>query len=470
MSSIIVWFRRDLRLVDHAALQYAASSGLSVLPLYIYDESDQGEAQNWWLHHSLTTLENTLAKRGVQLILRSGDPKTIFAELIKSHKVNAVVWHRVYEPAWLEKDKRLKDWLIEQSVECKVFQGNYLHAPGQVLNGQGEYFKVFTPFWRALRRQIVLHPVKRLGSLAQAKPAASELLDDWRLLPEKPNWAKSFEPHWQPGEIGAKKAFERFVEEGLADYATGRDIPAIRATSHLSPHLHFGEISVNQLCIELLALSSESPHLSAAIEKFLSEMGWREFSMSLLHYNPDLPSKNFKPLFNGMAWSKSDKAFEQWCRGQTGYPIVDAGMRELWVTGTMHNRVRMVVASFLIKHLLIDWRRGEQWFWDTLLDADLANNSASWQWVAGCGADAAPYFRMFNPVLQGEKFDAQGEYVRRWVPEIADLPNKYVHQPWAASEKILESAGVKLGRNYPEPMVDHKMARDRALAAYQALK
>lgn len=470
MKSVIVWLRRDLRLQDNPALAYAAKQDLNLIPLYIDEPGEYGQAQAWWLHHSLLALSKAFSDKNVRLVLRRGQAMDVFKELLKEVDVDLVCWQRLYEPETIERDKAIKALLKDHGIAVESLPGNYFIEPWLVKNQQGGYFKVFTPFWRHVRAKLELGIIPRMPSLHQSSAVPSEQLDDWALLPAKPNWAQSFEAHWSPGEKGAKNALNVFLSEALEHYAKGRDCPSRAWTSHLSPHLHFGEISVSEIFSELQALLAESPKLQAASEKFLSELGWREFSMYLLYHYPDLAKKNFNTKFNGFPWSRSEKNYTAWCHGLTGYPIVDAGMRELWQTGYMHNRVRMVVASFLTKHLLIDWRKGAQWFFETLLDADLANNSASWQWVAGCGADAAPYFRIFNPILQGEKFDPEGDYVKRWLPELQALPKKYIHQPWMASELVLSEAGIVLGEDYPLPIVDHTAARKRALTAYKELK
>ena len=354
-----------------------------------------------------------------------------------------------------------------QDLTLKRYPGTLLHEPGKVLTQGGDPYKVFTPFWRACQREVVSDPYP-VPSLDFASGVTSEDLDSFGVLPTKPIWAEGWEDLWTPGEAGAKERLDAFLDNTVENYASKRDLPGVSGTSKLSPHIHLGELSPRYIwarCEE-----RERGGGSSSISKFKAELGWREFSYHLLHFFPTIPEAAFKENFSGFPWIHDEERITAWQKGQTGYPIVDAGMRELWHTGHMHNRVRMVVASFLCKHLLTHWRVGEDWFWDTLIDADLASNGCSWQWVAGSGADAAPYFRIFNPVAQGEKFDKEGDYVRRWVPEIAALPDKYLHKPWEAPPLVLQDAEVVLGENYPEPIVDHKAARQAALDAYEDVK
>lgn len=476
MNNALVWFRQDLRLSDNPALEYALKQHENALLLYILDEDSAnpwplGAAQRWWLHHSLSELSNAIAERGGQLILRRGHPEQILQEIVATQPIQAVYWNRCYEPYAIARDTRLKAELIQKELQVKTFNASLLQEPWNVLNKQGQFFKVYTPYWRHCLKTLMPRPLyptpKKITSFDAIK---SDMLADWNLLPQHPNWAAEFSALWQPGEAGAQTKLEEFLQHKLICYATQRDFPNQDVTSRLSPHLHFGEISPWQIWHAVQPLMHNKKYATANLERFLAEVGWREFSYYLLYHFPTLPDDNFRSEFNGFIWNESQETLPRWQQGKTGYPIVDAGMRELWRTGTMHNRVRMIVASFLIKDLLLDWRLGEKWFWDTLLDADLANNSASWQWVAGSGADAAPYFRIFNPVLQGEKFDPQGEYVKRWIPELAILPEKYIHSPWNASAEVLQQAGVTLGVDYPYPMVDHAAARGEAMRRYKAMK
>ncbi|WP_394761573.1 cryptochrome/photolyase family protein [Phenylobacterium sp.] len=469
-APIIVWFRRDLRLSDNPALAAAVASGRPIVPLYVLDETPglraPGAASLWWLDQSLRRLAASLEALGSRLILRRGPAAAVLDGLARDTGAAKVVWNRLYDPGVTDRDTALKAALKGQGVAVTSFNGALLSEPWTVRNKSGEPFKVFTPFWRAARAGLDLTPLHPTPAALIAPTAwpATERLETWSLQPTKPDWTAGF-GIWTPGEAGARRRLEDFLATGLARYAEGRDIPAGGAVSRLSPHLHFGEISPRQVWAALDDAVEARPGLDRHAEKFRAELGWREFSHALLFYNPEMESRNFKPAYDAFPWREDPIAFTAWTKGRTGYPMVDAGMRELWATGFMHNRVRMLTASFLVKHLLLDWRLGEAWFWDTLLDADRANNAAGWQWVAGSGADAAPYFRIFSPMGQGEKFDTNGAYVRRWVPELARLPDAVVHSPWTADPRILRAAGVVLGQTYPHPIVDHGFARDRALAA-----
>ena len=365
----------------------------------------------------------------------------------------------------------MKQRLQATGSTSQIFPGDLLAAPANIRNKEGRGLRVFTPFWR--RVQSLGDPPKPLPvpkKIVAGPSLTSELLGDWQLEPSRPDWASGLRESWQPGEATAKARLRDFLEGGIAGYTSDRDRPDRAGTSGLSPHLRFGEISPRQIWHAARFAAAERPQLAGDIDKFLSELGWREFCRHLLFDVPDLAERNLQPSFDAFPWKQDDKAMAAWQRGRTGYPVVDAGMRELWHTGVMHNRIRMVVASFLVKHLLIDWRAGEQWFWNTLVDADAGSNPANWQWVAGSGADAAPYFRVFNPILQGEKFDPDGVYVRRWVPELARLPKGLIHQPWSATPLELASAGVELGKSYPYPITDHRTGRERALAAYAKIR
>lgn len=473
----IVWLRNDLRLADNPALTAAASEGRPLVVVYIHDETGDGirplgAASKWWLHHSLTALDAALQNLGGQLTLRHGPATQVLPALVDELGAASVHWNRRYTAA-RDIDAGLKTSLLEQGLTVESHQGNLLNEPWHIRNGQGEPYKVFTPYWRAAQDRPVRDALRAPTAAELSWPADSPTSDDladWDLLPTRPDWAEGLRESWTPGEDGAHDRLESFVAERLADYHR-RDEPAVDATSGLSPHLRFGEISPTQVWNRLRGGGSGAGDGSGSgngsadvptaarknVAKFLSEIGWREFSTALLFDNPRLATDSYRPAYNAFPWGYTVDEIgavdepagvsevDAWRRGRTGIPLVDAGMRELWHTGTMHNRVRMVVASFLIKNLLIDWRAGEQWFWDTLVDADEASNPANWQWVAGSGADAAPYFRVFNPVLQQKKFDPTGEYVSRWIPE--------------------------LGTNaYPEPIVDLAETRREALEAYTAVK
>jgi deoxyribodipyrimidine photo-lyase len=384
----------------------------------------------------------------------------------------AIYCSRQYEPWAGELEQSLHDAMTQQQIVFKRYPGSLLFEPGQVLNQSEAPFKVFTPFWRACLRGAEPALPKAAPDVItwHAEQPAGDTLASWQLTPTQPDWAQGWDEIWSPGSEGAARRLSDFLAGPVSQYSEGRNHPSQEATSRLSPHLHFGELSPRTLWHAARGYAASHERDSDEIAKFLSELGWREFSHHLLHFFPHMANEPFKEPFRAFPWLGNERALDAWQHGQTGYPIVDAGMRELWQTGYMHNRVRMVVASFLTKHLLVHWRAGARWFNDTLVDADLANNSCGWQWVAGSGADASPYFRIFNPVTQGEKFDKEGEYVRHWVPELAALPDRYLHKPWDAPTEVLEKAGVTLGKTYPQPVVDHRQAREAALAAYASIR
>jgi deoxyribodipyrimidine photo-lyase len=467
MSKAIFWFRQDLRIEDNPGLFYACQTHSQIILLYILPPEVCDTAQSWWLHHSLNDLNNTLKKHRINLVLKTGNPTQIIENLISLHQIDAVYWNRCYEPHHIKHDTSLKNRLKEKGIHTQSFNSALLNEPWEVKNQQGQAFKVFTPFWKQCLKQITIPNKLSITKWPELINCDSDDLNNWKLLPQKPNWAKSFSIYFQPGETGARNKLKNFISNKLWHYKNARNEPALEATSTLSPHLHFGEISPWEIYRQASTYQLKQSEHEAQIAHFLSELGWREFSYYLLYHFPSLPFENFKPEFNAFPWHDNLDGFKRWTKGLTGYPIVDAGMRELWQTGTMHNRVRMIVASFLIKDLFIDWRKGAQWFSRTLLDADLASNSASWQWVAGSGADAAPYFRIFNPVLQGEKFDTQGIYIRKWVHELSSVTNKWIHHPWDAP---IQELGITLGIDYPHPIVDHSQARNKALAYYQQIK
>ncbi|WP_252732158.1 cryptochrome/photolyase family protein [Paraglaciecola arctica] len=467
IASTLMWFRQDLRLRDNPALDYACEKG-AIIPLYIFDnECEQhfipGSASKWWLHQSLSALNDSL---GNQLHFSKGDASKILIELVEKHNIKSVVWNRCYEPWQIKRDSQLKQTLLAAGVEVKSFNSHLLWEPWQVLKKDQTPYKVFTPYYRrgCLSNTAPRMPIAIPENIqVEYLPQFDQGLDALELLPTI-NWHNTIEKMWTPGEQGAAKHLSEFLPDGAKAYKQKRDFPDLGATSKLSPHLHFGEISPNQIWYSAIhALNGNTE--DAGLDCYLSELGWREFSYYLLFHFPHIPQENFSPKFQHFPWRNDPDSLKAWQQGQTGIPIVDAGMRELWQTGTMHNRVRMVVASFLVKNLLIHWGEGERWFWDCLLDADLAANSASWQWVAGTGADAAPYFRIFNPVTQGQRFDSKGDYVKRFCPELSKMPEKYIHNPWEAPQNILDYAGVKLGKNYPKPLVDLKASRQRALDA-----
>ena len=478
MSTTIVLFRQDLRLHDHPALTAAAQRG-EVIPVFVLDDEACGDwamggASRWWLKQSLLKLGNTIAQSGGQLILRRGDTLTVLKDIQRQSGADAIYFSRQYQPWSAAMEKAINETFSDDGVEVKRYPGTLLHEPGSVLTGSGTGFKVFTPFWRAALKLPVTTPLPSPSVNWSNEVSNGEDLDSWFLDPAEdarvPDWAAGWEDIWEPGEDGAHNALEAFLDAPVAHYSEGRDLPARRYTSRLSPHLKFGEISPRQVWASAQQRKLSAPQWTSAIDKFLAEIGWREFCYQLIDLFDAMPDRPFKDQFAGFPWDNSEEHLKAWQRGMTGYPIVDAGMRELWQTGFMHNRVRMIVASFLTKHLLVHWLEGERWFWDCLLDADIASNACSWQWVAGSGADAAPYFRIFNPIAQGQKFDPEGEYVKRWCPELADMPKKFVHAPWEVPAMTLASAGVELGKTYPKPIVDHKTARQGALDAYEVIK
>lgn len=470
MKKSICWFRYDLRIHDNPALYNAAKEGL-VLPIYILDDTNHGEwemggASKVWLYHSLVALNQKLENN---LIFRKGNPIAILTELVNFHKIENIHWNRCYEPWQIDRDKKFKKIFEDQGIKVKSYNSSLLWEPWDILKNDGTPYKVFTPFYKngCLGGAHPRPPLPKPERISYIKNNNSTNIKDLKLLP-KIEWNKKFERYWSIGEDAAYKKFDDFLEFGLKDYKEGRNFPCKNNVSRLSPYLHFGEISPNYIWHKVI--SQENKGYIKDIDHFCSELGWREFSYYLLYHFPDLPTQNLNSKFDFFPWREDEKILKLWQQGKTGIPIVDAGMRQLWETGYMHNRVRMIVGSFLVKNLLLHWRYGEKWFWDCLVDADLANNSASWQWIAGCGADAAPYFRIFNPITQGQKFDPEGIYTRKFVPELRNLPDEYLFNPWEASKHILEKAGIILGRDYPKPIVDLKESRNRALMAFASLK
>ncbi len=474
-APVIFWFRQDLRLADNPALIAAAAQG-AVVPVYILDEEEPGPwrmggASRWWLHHSLQQLEQQLQGR---LLMFSGKSEDILQRLARKIGAEKLFWNRCYEPWHISRDRRIKETLSHAGMVVQSFNASLLWEPWEVLKSDGTPYKVFTPYYRkgCLGRnppRFPVSPAPALDFYSSPTMVDASRLETLDLLPRH-DWHKKLGHNWQPGEEGAHQRLNEFIVKGLDGYRQGRDFPALAQTSRLSPHLHFGEISPHQIRQALLSAAATRSVAEEDLHHFFSELAWREFSYYQLYHHPHLPELPLRHEFQRFPWRQDEESLHRWQAGLTGYPLVDAGMRELWQTGFMHNRVRMVVGSFLVKNLLLPWQQGEGWFRDCLVDADLASNSASWQWVAGCGVDAAPYFRIFNPVTQGRKFDPDGDYVRRYVPEIAALPDKYLHAPWAAPEAVLEQANIVLGRDYPLPIVDLKVSRQRALDAYQRMR
>jgi len=477
MPVSLVWFRRDLRLEDNPALAAARATGGAVIPVWIGDEAGDagwapGGASRWWLHHSLAALGAALRARGSQLVLRHGDTVAELRRLQRATGATHVFWNRAYEPAARRQEALVAAALAEQGTATESGNAALLFEPAGVTNRAGGPFQVFTPYWRHCLTLPVAEPVKLPRGPLPAPAVWPESLELERLqLLPRINWAAGFTERWQPGEAAALQRLKQFLPHA-SDYAEQRDRPAVTGTSGLSAHLHFGEIGPRQIWAAVKARSADSGVFPASrgAQVFLAEVGWREFAHHLLWHFPRTPREPLRAEFARFPWRTDPAQLRAWQRGLTGYPIVDAGMRELWHTGWMHNRVRMIVASFLLKHLRLSWQEGAAWFWDTLVDADLAANTLGWQWSAGCGADAAPYFRIFNPILQGRKFDPNGDYVCRWVPELRRLPTEWIHAPWEASPEVLVEAGIWLGQDYPAPLVNHSEARVAALAAYQKLR
>lgn len=470
-DSSLFWFRQDLRLGDNPGLFEACSKG-PVFLVYVHDTTpsshSKGAASKWWLHHSLEALQKQCQGR---LNIYLGDSQQIILELVKLFKISNVYWNRCYEPERIQQDKLIKQNLKDRGIHVKSFNASLLWEPMEVLKNDGTPYKVFTPYYRkgCLNLKSPRAPIGHPPHIDALADVQSLSLSDLKLLPDIP-WDTEMKQTWKIGEAAALQRFDDFLNHGLENYKEGRNYPNKDNVSKLSPHLHFGEISPHQIWHKVEELKVQQTHPIHDIDHFQSELGWREFSYYLLYHFPTLPHENFQKKFDAFPWQEDSNLLKAWQKGMTGYPIVDAGMRQLWRTGYMHNRVRMIVGSFLVKNLLIDWRKGAEWFWDCLADADLANNSASWQWIAGSGADAAPYFRIFNPITQGEKFDPDGSYIRHFVPELKHLPQKYLFAPWTAPLSVLQQAGISLGNTYPRPIIDITSSRSLALEAFASIK
>jgi deoxyribodipyrimidine photo-lyase len=479
VGNALVWFRRDLRLADNPALGAALDAGLTPIPVYIHDEPagdwPLGAASAWWLHHSLLELDRRLRELGSRLLITRGDSEAELLHLCEALDVSQVFWNRLYEPYSMQRDARIKTRLRNRGVTVSSFNGQLLCEPRELLKADGTPYRVFTPFWKGLQKS---GPIRNPLPAPRSLPAPAHAdrnglrIEQLALLPAVP-WYRGFLDHWEPGETGARRALQQLCADRLSGYPDDRDRPALAGTSRLSAHLHFGELSPQQAwhAVQQEGATRTQPGLLAASESWLRQLAWREFGHHLLYHFPATTDQPMDARFAAFPWrSRYSHNLHCWQRGQTGIPIVDAGMRELWESGWMHNRVRMIAASLLTKNLLIPWQEGARWFWDTLVDADLANNTLGWQWTAGCGVDAAPYFRIFNPVRQGERFDPDGSYVRRWVPELGGLPAAWIHQPWAAPRQVLDEAGVALADNYPQPIVDLQDSRAQALAIWDSVK
>ncbi|MGA7884255.1 MAG: deoxyribodipyrimidine photo-lyase [Acidobacteriaceae bacterium] len=467
-ESVLLWFRRDLRLADNPALRAATATDLPVIPVFLWDPDDKtppapGAASRWWLHQSLLRLDESLRAGGSRLILRRGPAASSLAALAAETHARRIFANRIFDPGAQQAETRLAAQLRAAGLALEISHAGLLWPPGDVRSTTGRVFQVYTPFWRACwnRRSELPAPLSAPRMLPARRWPSSLPLAEFHLEP-KIEWAAGLRAAWTPGEAAAFARLRSFARKALPNYATERGRPDHDGVSRLSPHLHFGEISPLQIWHAVAGQPGAEP--------FLRQLAWREFAHHLLVEHPHTLREPWNPRFLHFRWRRNRRWLAAWQRGRTGYPFVDAAMRQLWATGWMHNRARMVVASFLVKDLLIPWQDGAAWFLDTLVDADLANNTFGWQWAAGCGFDAAPYFRIFNPVAQGEKFDPRGDYIRRWLPELRTVSSRWIHRPWAAPPSALADAGVQLGRNYPLPIVDHAAVRAAALAAFAETK
>ena len=469
-STGIFWIREDFRIENNPALSFATQNHDNVIALYIYNNNDfdnKREAQKWWVFKSLEILKKHLSDYQINLEIVKGDELEIFSKLNKKDKLS-VYWNKIYEPDVIAKGKKIRDLFIKNEINYKYFKGNILNEFQEITKNDGTPFKVFTPFWRNAEQVYLNKPLSKNYIVKKKTKKISyfkKCIEPNDILPKK-NWYKKFDKYWKVSENDSKKILKNLIENKIKDYGTSRDIPSIEGTSKLSPYIKHGQIHVGSIWKKCSEIKSKG----IGYRKYINELGWREFSHSLINYFPEFLKGNFRKEFDKFPWAKNEKFLKAWKRGMTGYPIVDAGMRELYETGWMHNRIRMVVGSFLVKHLRINWTEGEKHFRNCLLDFNKANNVAQWQWVAGCGADAAPYFRIFNPILQGEKFDKEGNYVKKWVPELKNVPNKFIHKPWEMELKYQEAIKTIIGKDYPGPIVVHEKARAAALEAFQSLK
>ncbi len=469
-STGIFWIREDFRIENNPALSFATQNHENIIALYIYNNNDfdnKREAQKWWVFKSLETLKKELSDYKINLEIVKGDELEIFSKFNKKDKLS-VYWNKIYEPDVIAKGKKIRDLFIKNEINYKYFKGNILNEFQEITKNDGTPFKVFTPFWRNAEQVYLNKPLSKnyiVKKKIKKITIFKKCIEPIDILPKK-NWYKKFEKYWKVSENDSKKILKNLIENKIKDYGTSRDIPSIEGTSKLSPYIKHGQIHVGSIWKKCSEIKSKG----IGYRKYINELGWREFSHSLINYFPEFLKGNFRKEFDKFPWAKNEKFLKAWKKGMTGYPIVDAGMRELYETGWMHNRIRMVVGSFLVKHLRINWTEGEKHFRNCLLDFNKANNVAQWQWVAGCGADAAPYFRIFNPILQGEKFDKEGNYVKKWVPELKNVPNKFIHKPWEMELKYQEAIKTIIGKDYPGPIVVHEKARAAALEAFQSLK
>jgi deoxyribodipyrimidine photo-lyase len=474
-TNTLYWIRRDFRLHDNAALSAAIQMGAPILPVYLWEEEleksywGSGGASRWWLHRALEEAAVSWRERGGQLIvLSSSDPLVTLRELCQQHDATQVVWNRRYEADLRVLDARVKRGLREAGIGAESYQDALLVEPHTIGTGDGKPYKVYTPFWKTCQNREPKSPIAvPLSQLRLVKTSPKSVsIESLGLLP-KHAWHKKMDASWRVGEKAGLEQMRAFLRGGAAHYDEHRDLPGENGTSRMSPYLHWGHVSPRTVAHELKQAQDVT---QGGPLVYLKELYWREFAYNVLYHFPHTPTEPLRPEFKDFPWQADETVLKRWQHGQTGYPIVDAGMRELYATGWMHNRVRMVVASFLVKHLLQPWQDGARWFWDTLVDADLASNTLGWQWSAGCGADAAPYFRIFNPLLQSRKFDADGNYLKHWLPELESLHAEYLHAPWEAPGSVLRGAGIRMGKDYPEPIIDHSMARARALKAFDQFK
>lgn len=473
MNSAIVWFRHDLRLADNPALHHALQNHKQVILAYIHtpDEAapwQPGAARRWWQHHSLAVLQHSIEKLGGKLLLRQGPSLAALQTLIIESGAKALYWNRTTEPALVKRDALIEQALTAQGVDCHSFYGNLLYTPGSIKTQGGKPYQIFTPFWRECKKQGLGEPPLPTPQQLHPTTLPSLPLAALALLPTTP-WDEGLKESWQPGEATAQQQLEQFCDDALHKYPEQRDQPAHPSTSRLSPYLANGEISPRQITAALMQQFIGNNSSASSVETVIRQLGWREFAHHILHHYPHTAEQPLNERYQQFPWQQNPKLLQAWQQGRTGFPLIDAGMRQLWQTGWMHNRVRMVVASFLCKNGLIHWRQGAEWFWDTLVDADLASNSLNWQWAAGCGADAAPYFRVFNPVRQSERFDANGKYLRHWLPELSTAPTKLIHQPWKINRNPHQQIGLAIGNSYPPPILDLNITRQQAIATAKAV-
>lgn len=471
-SPTLLWFRNDLRLADNSALAAAIELGSPIIPIFIWAPEEAGNwapgaASKWFLRQSLESLRAEFRKHGGELVIRKGDSLKTLSEIIEHTGAKRVFWNRRYESPLREIDTVIKRALRNDGIEVESFNSSLLNEPHTVSTGAGKPYKVYTPYWRKVKDREI-EPITELdyASMEFPKEYPRTLgLEELNLLPSK-QWPQKFNSYWEVSEKAAQKHLQVFLEHRAEDYDVARDIPKKEGTSSLSPFLRWGLIGPRQI---IHALKSKYDMNTVGPQTYSKEIYWREFAYNVLYHYPNTPDAPLQEKYSDFPWESDAEVLSSWQLGKTGYPIVDAGMRQMYQTGWMHNRVRMIVSSLLVKHLLQDWREGARWFWDTLVDADLASNTLGWQWSGGCGADAAPYFRIFNPITQGKKFDPDGEYVKQWVPELSNVPPKYIHEPWEASKHELESYGLDLGTDYPKPIIEHSLGRKRALEALATL-